>query len=49
MIPNIIYTMSQYAGIMRYDKSNGEKIGIRPQPGPNEPAFRWNWDAPLNN
>ncbi len=45
--PNILYTMSQYAGIMRYDKSNGEKIGIRPQPGPNESAFRWNWDSPL--
>lgn len=45
--PNIIYTMSQYAGIMRYDKSNGEKIGIRPQPDSNEPAYRWNWDSPL--
>ena len=45
--PDIIYTMSQYAGIMRYDKSNGEKIGIKPQPGINEAAFRWNWDSPL--
>ena len=45
--PNIIYTMSQYAGIMRYDKSNGEKIGIKPHPDSNEPAYRWNWDAPL--
>ena len=45
--PNIIYTMSQYAGIMRYDKSNGEKIGIKPQSGAYEPALRWNWDAPL--
>ena len=45
--PNIIYTMSQYAGIMRYDKSNGEQIGIRPQPDSNEPAYRWNWDSPL--
>ena len=45
--PNTIYTMSQYAGIMRYDKSNGEKIGIKPQPGINEVAYRWNWDSPL--
>ena len=45
--PDIIYTMSQYAGIMRYDKSNGEKIGIKPQPGISESAFRWNWDSPL--
>ena len=45
--PNIIYTMSQYAGIMRYNKSNGEKIGIQPQPDSDEAAFRWNWDSPL--
>jgi len=45
--PNVLYTMSQYAGIMRYDKSNGEKIGIQPQPEEGEAALRWNWDAPL--
>ena len=45
--PNILYTMSQYAGIMRYDKSNGEKIGIQPQPAEGEAALRWNWDSPL--
>jgi len=45
--PNILYTMSQYAGIMRYDKSNGERIGIQPQPSDGEAALRWNWDAPL--
>ena len=45
--PDILYTMSQYAGIMRYDKSNGEKIGIQPQPLKGEAALRWNWDAPL--
>ena len=28
-------------------KSNGEKIGIKPQPEINEAAFRWNWDSPL--
>ena len=39
--------MSQYAGIMRYDKSNGERIGIQPQPSEGESALRWNWDAPL--
>ena len=45
--PDVLYTMSQYAGIMRYDKSNGEKIGIKPQPAEGEAALRWNWDAPL--
>ena len=32
---------------MRYDKSNGEKIGIQPQPDEGEEAMRWNWDSPL--
>ncbi len=45
--PNILYTMSQYAGIVRYDKSNGERIGIQPQPSKGEAAYRWNWDSPL--
>ena len=45
--PNTLYTMSQYAGIMRYDKSNGEKIGIQPQPDEGEAALRWNWDSQL--
>ena len=28
-------------------RPDGEKIGIRPQPDSNEPAYRWNWDSPL--
>ena len=45
--PDIIYTMSQYAGIVRFDRKSGEQIDIQPQPADGEDALRWNWDAPL--
>lgn len=44
---NIVYSMSQYAGLVRYDKMSGEKMDIQPQPKANEPPYKWNWDAPL--
>ena len=45
--PNILYTQSQYAGIVRYDRASGETIDIQPQPESGEGALRWHWDAPL--
>ncbi len=45
--PNIIYAQWQYGGLIRFDRQSGERIGIKPQPGKDEAAFRWNWDAPL--
>jgi len=45
--PHIIYSMSQYAGIVRFDRRNGERLDIQPQPEPGEPALRWHWDSPL--
>jgi photosystem II stability/assembly factor-like uncharacterized protein len=45
--PNILYTQSQYAGIVRYDRASGEQVDIQPQPEPGEPALRWHWDSPL--
>ena len=45
--PNIIYAQWQYGGLIRFDKQSGERIGIKPQPGKGEAAFRWNWDSPL--
>jgi photosystem II stability/assembly factor-like uncharacterized protein len=45
--PNIVYSMSQYAGIVRYDKKSGEKIDIKPQPKAGAPPYQWNWDSPL--
>jgi photosystem II stability/assembly factor-like uncharacterized protein len=45
--PNIVYSQYQYAGIVRFDRRNGEAIDIQPQPGEGEEALRWNWDSPL--
>ncbi len=44
---NIIYAQWQYGGLIRYDAQSGERIGIKPQPGKGEAAYRWNWDSPL--
>jgi len=45
--PNILYSQSQYAGIVRYDKRSGERQDIQPQAEIGEDALRWHWDSPL--
>jgi len=45
--PNIVYSQSQYGGLVRFDRRTGERVGIQPQPGKGEEPFRWNWDSPL--
>ena len=45
--PNIVYAQSQYGGLGRFDKKSGEVTDIIPVQDENEPAMRWNWDAPL--
>ncbi len=45
--PNIVYAESQHAGIVRFDRRNGEQIDVQPQPEPGEAGMRWNWDTPL--
>ncbi len=45
--PNIIYAQSQYGGLNRFDRKTGQYLSIRPIEKEGEPAYRWNWDAPL--
>jgi hypothetical protein len=45
--PDLIYAQSQYGGLVRFDRKSGEYLFIKPLEGENEPAYRWNWDAPL--
>lgn len=45
--PDIIYGESQQGYIRRFDRRSGESIDIRPQPGPGEDYFRFNWDSPI--
>ncbi len=45
--PNIVYSESQYGGLVRFDKKSGETVDIKPVEKEGEAAYRWNWDAPL--
>ncbi|HZE88280.1 MAG TPA: glycosyl hydrolase, partial [Verrucomicrobiae bacterium] len=45
--PDIVYSESQYGGLIRHDRKNGEILDIQPQPGPDGTPLRWNWDSPL--
>ena len=45
--PNIVYSESQYGGLVRFDRKNGERTDIQPQSAPGETPLRWNWDAPI--
>ncbi|MDZ7847095.1 MAG: hypothetical protein U5L96_10150 [Owenweeksia sp.] len=43
MNPNIVYAQAQYGWLVRYDRKSGERVGIKPYPGKDEAAYRWNW------
>jgi len=45
--PDIVYSESQYGGMVRYDRKSGEAIDIQPQPREGEYSYRWNWNTPL--
>lgn len=42
--PNIIYSQSQFGGLVRYDKRSGENLYIQPQDFA-DTAYRFDWDA----
>ena len=44
----VAYTESQDGNIARLDRVTFETLSIRPQAGPGEQAFRWQWDTPLS-
>ncbi len=44
---NVIYSEWQHGELIRYDRRNGERVEIQPQPARGEPALRWHWDSPL--
>ncbi len=45
--PNILYSMYQYGGLVRYDRLNGEVVDIQPQPDTGDAPAKWHWDSPL--
>lgn len=42
--PNIIYSQSQFGGLVRFDKRSGENLYIQPQDFA-DTAYRFDWDA----
>ena len=45
--PDTIYSQWQYGGLVRFNRKTGERVDIKPQPEPDHPPLRWNWDAAL--
>lgn len=45
--PNIVYAESQYGGMVRFDRKNGSRVSIKPQPRKGEDTYKWNWNTPL--
>ncbi|MEP6757267.1 MAG: glycosyl hydrolase, partial [Chthonomonadales bacterium] len=44
---DIVYSESQYGGLVRFNRKNGERLSIQPIPSAGEPPIRWNWDSPF--
>jgi hypothetical protein len=44
--PNIIYSQSQFGGLVRFDKKSGENLFVKPQDFA-DTAYRFDWDAAL--
>ena len=45
--PNTVYAESQNGGLIRFDRSTGNFVGIQPQDPKGGPPNRWNWDSPI--
>ncbi len=45
--PDIMYSEWQQGNLARVDRTTGEIVYIKPQPGPGESEERFNWDAPI--
>ncbi len=45
--PDIAYMEIQQGLLHRYDRRSEEALNIQPQPAPNDPPERWNWDSPV--
>jgi photosystem II stability/assembly factor-like uncharacterized protein len=45
--PDTIYTESQGGNIVRFHRKTGDRKAIKPYPPPGEPAYRFNWTAPI--
>ncbi len=44
--PSVVYTESQYGGLVRFNPFTGERRRIAPR-APEGDRYRWNWNAPM--
>jgi photosystem II stability/assembly factor-like uncharacterized protein len=44
--PDQIYAESQNGGMVRYNLRTGERVPIKPQAGPGQGRYRFNWNTP---
>ncbi len=44
---NIVYSQWQYGGLIRFDKTTGDQVDIKPKVSNDASPIVWNWDAPL--
>ncbi len=44
--PSVVYTESQYGGLVRFNPFTGERRRIQPR-APEGQSYRWNWNAPM--
>ncbi len=45
--PDTIYTESQGGNVVRFNRKTGDRKTIKPHPPVGEPAYRFNWTAPI--
>lgn len=45
--PDIVYSQWQQGNLVRYDRTTGEYIFIKPQPEEDDSLERFNWDSPI--
>ena len=45
--PGLVYWEWQGGNMQRLDRRTGDSKDIRPQPGPGDPEFRFNWNTPI--
>ncbi len=45
--PDIVYAQYQHGGLVRMDKTTGERVSIGPRPPSGENNYKWNWNSPL--
>jgi photosystem II stability/assembly factor-like uncharacterized protein len=45
--PNIVYTGYQFGNYYRIDRATGKQTYIQPKPKKDKPAYRFNWQTPI--